>query len=154
MLAYTLGVRQLIVAINKMDSESVQFSEKRFTEIRTEISAILKKIGFSLEKVAFVPISGWTGENLTEGRSNFSGGNSNFVLINQPPPTWDGTLVQPWLTLLTCWKLLHDQMTSLFEFRFKMYSKFLVNNQHLWQKMMFLTCLFWRCRNNRHWSCR
>jgi elongation factor 1-alpha len=70
MLAYTLGVRQLIVAVNKMDSESVQFSEKRFTEIRTEISAILKKIGFSLEKVVFVPISGWTGENLTEATTN------------------------------------------------------------------------------------
>jgi len=69
-LSYTLGVRQIIVAVNKMDSDTVQFSEKRFTEIRTEISSILKKVGYAPDKITFVPISGWTGENLTEASTN------------------------------------------------------------------------------------
>jgi len=66
MLAYTLGVRQLIVAVNKMDSDTVDFDESRYNEVKTEMSAILKKVGFSPEKVPFVPISGFNGDNLTE----------------------------------------------------------------------------------------
>lgn len=66
MLAYTLGVRQLIIAINKMDSENVAFSEKRYNEIKTEVTAILTKIGWKTDNVPFVPIAGLSGFNLTE----------------------------------------------------------------------------------------
>lgn len=66
LLAYTLGVRNLVVAINKMDEKNVDYSEKRFQEIQIETSAFLKKIGFQLTNVNFVPISGWTGDNLVE----------------------------------------------------------------------------------------
>jgi len=66
LLAYTLGVRQLIVAVNKMDEKTVQYSQKRFEEVQLEVSAFLKKIGFNPDKVTFVPISGWSGDNLTE----------------------------------------------------------------------------------------
>jgi elongation factor 1-alpha len=70
LLAFTLGVRQVIVCINKMDDTSVGYSEERFNEIVREVSAFLKKIGYNPEKVPFVPISGWTGENLTEPSDN------------------------------------------------------------------------------------
>jgi len=66
LLAYTLGVRQLIVVVNKMDEKSVQYSQKRFEEIKTEVSSFIKKIGYNPEKVPFVPISGWTGDNMLE----------------------------------------------------------------------------------------
>lgn len=66
LLAYTLGIRELIVGINKMDADSVQYSKNRFEEIKQELSAYLKKIGFNPEKVRFVPISGWTGDNMIE----------------------------------------------------------------------------------------
>lgn len=66
LLAFTLGVRQVIVCINKMDDDTVNYGEERFNEIVKEVSAFLKKIGYNPERIPFVPISGWTGENLTE----------------------------------------------------------------------------------------
>lgn len=69
LLAYTLGVKQMIVAINKMDEKSVNFSEERFKEIKSELCAYLKKVGYKPVKIPFVPLSGWSGENLTEKSS-------------------------------------------------------------------------------------
>ena len=44
LLAFTLGVRQLIVAINKMDT--AKYSEARYEEIVKETSNFIKKVGF------------------------------------------------------------------------------------------------------------
>nr|ACS12893.1 elongation factor-1 alpha [Chironex fleckeri] len=66
LLAYTLGVKQMIVAVNKMDNTEPPFSESRFQEIEKEVSAYLKKIGYNPKAVAFVPISGWHGDNMLE----------------------------------------------------------------------------------------
>jgi len=65
-LAFTLGVRQVIVAVNKMDDVSVNWSEERYNEIKNEVSRMLKMVGFKLEKIPFVPTSGWTGDNLVK----------------------------------------------------------------------------------------
>jgi len=70
LLAYTLGVRQMIVAINKMDDKSVSWSEDRYNEIKKELSDFLKKIGYAPDKVPFVPISGWNGDNMLEKSPN------------------------------------------------------------------------------------
>jgi elongation factor 1-alpha len=66
LLAFTLGVKQLIVCVNKMDMKTVGFSEVRFGEIRTEVSFYLQKVGYNPAKIPFIPISGWTGANLVE----------------------------------------------------------------------------------------
>jgi len=66
LLAYTLGVKQLIVAVNKMDNTAPPYDEKRFNEITKEISAYIKKIGYNPKAVAFLPISGWNGDNMLE----------------------------------------------------------------------------------------
>jgi len=66
LLAYTLGVKQMIVAVNKMDTTEPPYSEKRFDEIKTEVSNYIKKIGYAAQGVAFVPISGWHGDNMIE----------------------------------------------------------------------------------------
>merc|ERR1712127_803996 len=70
LLAFTLGVKQLIVAVNKMDSTEPAYSEKRFTEITSEVSNYVKKDGFNPKSVAFVPISGWHGDNMIEESPN------------------------------------------------------------------------------------
>jgi len=70
LLAYTLGVKQLIVVVNKMDEKSTNWSEARFNEIKTETSSFIKKIGYNPEKVNFVPISGWLGDNMLEKSTN------------------------------------------------------------------------------------
>jgi elongation factor 1-alpha len=66
LLAFTLGVKQMIVACNKMDADSVKYSEERYEEIKKELSGFLKKVGYNIEKVRFVPISGWAGDNMIE----------------------------------------------------------------------------------------
>jgi len=63
-LAFTLGVRQLVVAINKMDDPSVNWSQERYEEIRKEISRMLRLVGYNPDNINFVPTSGWTGDNL------------------------------------------------------------------------------------------
>lgn len=70
LLAYTLGVKQMIVAANKMDHESVAYSEERFYQIKEEICAYLKKVGYKPMAIPFVPISGWEGANMTEHSPN------------------------------------------------------------------------------------
>src|SRR6266508_2285205 len=50
-LARTLGVEQLIVAINKMDATKPEYSEKRFTELKTELSGLLKGVGYKGENI-------------------------------------------------------------------------------------------------------
>ncbi|KAL8558242.1 Elongation factor 1-alpha [Nucella lapillus] len=66
LLAYTLGVKQLIIGVNKMDSTKPPYCEKRFREIEKEVATYIKKIGFNPKAVAFVPISGWCGDNMLE----------------------------------------------------------------------------------------
>jgi len=72
LLAYTLGVKQMIVVVNKMDDKSVNWSEARFTEIQNEVKNFLKKIGYNPDKIPFVPISGWLGDNMLERSSNMT----------------------------------------------------------------------------------
>ena len=70
LLAYTLGVRQMIVVVNKMDADTVKYSQDRYNEIKTELSAYLKKIGYDPKIVPFIPISGWHGDNMLERGNN------------------------------------------------------------------------------------
>ena len=71
LLAYTLGVKQLIVAINKMDTTTpAAWSEKRYNEIVKETSSFIKKVGFNPVTVPFVPISGFNGDNMIDVSSN------------------------------------------------------------------------------------
>merc|ERR1712181_32385 len=70
LLAYTLGVKQMIVACNKTDDKTVKYAESRYKEIKAEVSQYLKKIGYKPMKIPFVPISGWEGDNMLEKSTN------------------------------------------------------------------------------------
>lgn len=63
-LAKTLGIKQLVVAINKMDDESVNYSEKRYNEVLAQVKELLKLVGYKDSDVTYVPISAYLGENL------------------------------------------------------------------------------------------
>lgn len=68
-LAYTLGVKQVIVAINKMDT--TDWSESRFNEIVNETTKeIIKKAGYNPKTVPMIPISGFNGDNMIEPSPN------------------------------------------------------------------------------------
>jgi len=70
LLSYTLGVRQMIVCTNKMDDKTVNWSKDRYEEIKKEVSEFLKKTGYAPEKIPFIPISGWHGDNMIEKSTN------------------------------------------------------------------------------------
>merc|ERR1711934_551910 len=72
LLAFTLGVKQLIVGINKMDNTEPKYSKDRYEEIVKEVSSYVKKIGYNPKSIAFVPISGWHGDNMIEATSNMN----------------------------------------------------------------------------------
>ncbi len=61
-LSRTLGVGQLIVAINKMDR--VNYDEKRFGELKKDLLALLGTVGYKEEHLTFVPVSAYEGENI------------------------------------------------------------------------------------------
>lgn len=62
LLAYTMGIKQIILAVNKMDL--CEYKQDRFEEIKKECLSFLKKTGFDPTKVVVVPYSGFAGENL------------------------------------------------------------------------------------------
>jgi elongation factor 1-alpha len=70
LLAYTLGVKEMIVCINKMDEKSVNFAESRYNEIKEELTKFLTKCGYKTKDMDFVPISGWNGDNMVERSAN------------------------------------------------------------------------------------
>lgn len=63
-----LGVKQLMVGVNKMDCEAAGYKEARFVEIRDEMVHMLKKVGWKKDVIdkscPIMPISGWMGDNL------------------------------------------------------------------------------------------
>ncbi|RDD39543.1 Elongation factor 1-alpha [Trichoplax sp. H2] len=70
LLAYTLGVKQMIVGINKIDNTEPPYSQARYNEIVKEVSSYVKKVGYNPKAVAYVPISGWHGDNMIEESAN------------------------------------------------------------------------------------
>merc|ERR1712127_1036850 len=63
-LLFLLGVDQLIVGVNKMDS--CGWAESRFNEIKEEFQKMLQMIGFKVKKIPFIPYSGFNGDNLVD----------------------------------------------------------------------------------------
>jgi len=70
LLCFTLGVKQLVVAVNKMDSTEPKYSEARFSEITKEVRAYVKKVGYNPDAVPMIPISGFHGDNMLEQSTN------------------------------------------------------------------------------------
>ena len=69
-LAKTLGISQMIVAINKMDE--VSYDESKFEEVKKEVSEYLKLVGFDPTKIPFIPTSGYKGDNVAKKSENLA----------------------------------------------------------------------------------
>mmetsp|Transcript_91026 Transcript_91026/g.152422 ORF Transcript_91026/g.152422 Transcript_91026/m.152422 type:complete len:497 (+) Transcript_91026:1009-2499(+) len=81
-----LGIRQLIVGVNKMDStvDNVQYGEKRYVEISTEVKRILLQEGWKKDQIEkeipVIPMAGFHGENILK--------------ISEKMPWWKGVDIQ------------------------------------------------------------
>ena len=69
-LSMTLGIKQLIIAVNKMDM--VDYSEDRFNEVKDEVSDLLRSIGRDPASTPFIPMSAFEGDNIKELSDNMS----------------------------------------------------------------------------------
>jgi elongation factor 1-alpha len=71
-----LGVKQLLVGVNKMDCDVAKYSKDRYEEIGNEMKSMLVKVGwkkdFVAQSVPVLPISGWMGDNLIAKSTNMS----------------------------------------------------------------------------------
>jgi elongation factor 1 alpha-like protein len=85
LLIRSLGIQQLIVAVNKLDI--MNWSMKRFEEIKNRLIGFLTSTaGFSKDNISFIPCSGLTGENLvkreSEALNSWYSGNSLIEQID------------------------------------------------------------------------
>ncbi|MHA2177516.1 MAG: translation elongation factor EF-1 subunit alpha [Candidatus Thorarchaeota archaeon] len=71
-LAMTLGVPSIIVCVNKMDDESVKYSEDRYNEVVEEVGDFLASIGYKKDDVPFIPTSALDAANLKEKTPDFT----------------------------------------------------------------------------------
>jgi elongation factor 1-alpha len=69
-LARTMGIDQIIVAVTKMDLTDPPYDEKRFKEVTDVVTKFMKSFGFDMSKVKFVPVVSPTGENITHRSEN------------------------------------------------------------------------------------
>jgi elongation factor 1 alpha-like protein len=104
LLARSLGVQQLVVAINKLDVVSqflqkyrkdlniltylfvifqVDWSQDRYDEIITKLNLFLSQAGFKKDKVVYIPCSGLIGENLLKKSQNVLEWYSGPTLVEQ-----------------------------------------------------------------------
>ena len=63
-LAKTMGVGQIIIGINKMDM--VKFDQKRYEEVKVEVSTLLKSVGYKVDAVKFIPMASYPGDNVAK----------------------------------------------------------------------------------------
>jgi len=67
-LAKVLGIQQILVAVNKMDA--VNYDEATFKKVKDEVSKLLETLGYKLDKVPFVPVSAYVGDNIAKKSTN------------------------------------------------------------------------------------
>ncbi len=67
-LLRTMGVKNICVAINKMDA--VEYSEERFNKVKEEVGKLLQGVGIDPEKTTFIACSGLKGDNIVKKSEN------------------------------------------------------------------------------------
>jgi elongation factor 1-alpha len=77
-LTRTLGVKQLFVAINKMDM--VNFDQKKYEAVKTDVGNLLKLVGFKPDDIPFIPCSAYLGSNVVNKEPKLSWWTGNTVL--------------------------------------------------------------------------
>ncbi len=90
-LARTLGVKQLIVAINKMDDTKPPYDKAKYESVKDEMAKLAKSVGYKDEQLQFVPVSAFVGDNIKEkGKLDWWTGDSilkaidNFIIPKKP----------------------------------------------------------------------
>jgi len=97
-LARTLGIGEMIVAVNKMDL--IDYEEGRYHEVVEEVTQLLKQVRFDVDNTKFIPVSAFEGDNVAERSGNLSWFDGDVLLeaLNNLPesePPTDAPLRVP-----------------------------------------------------------
>jgi len=71
-LSRTLGVGQLIIAVNKMDISGVDYSEEKYKKVVEDVSNLLKTVGYKPDEIPFIPIASLPGDNVVKKTDKMS----------------------------------------------------------------------------------
>ncbi|HLC52044.1 MAG TPA: translation elongation factor EF-1 subunit alpha [Candidatus Nanoarchaeia archaeon] len=71
-LSKIFGVGELVVAVNKMDISGVDYSEARYKEVVEDVKKHAKQAGWNVDKVRFLPIASFPGQNITKKSEKMS----------------------------------------------------------------------------------
>jgi elongation factor 1-alpha len=97
-LARTLGINELVVAVNKMDL--VDYEENRYDEAVEEVKGLLGQVNFDTDDASFIPVSAFEGDNIAEDSENTPWYDEETVLealnsLPEPQPPTDAPLRLP-----------------------------------------------------------
>ncbi|HDM67195.1 MAG TPA: translation elongation factor EF-1 subunit alpha [Thermoplasmatales archaeon] len=67
-LARTLGVKQMVIAINKMDATKPPYDKNRYEQVKEEVYKLAKSVGYKDEDLQFVPCAAFVGDNCVKGK--------------------------------------------------------------------------------------
>ncbi len=99
-LARTMGIDQVVVAVSKMDITDPPWSKERYDKVVNTLKKFMKSLGYKVDKIPFVPVSGWTGDNIIEKSSNMPWYNGPTLVealdaVTPPPKPVDKPLRIP-----------------------------------------------------------
>jgi elongation factor 1-alpha len=97
-LAQVMGIRQIVVALNKMDE--INYDQKRYEEVKNDANKLLTGVGFKPDNIKFVPISSWRGDNVVHKTTNMPWYSGKTLLetlddLQAPPQPIDKPLRLP-----------------------------------------------------------
>jgi elongation factor 1-alpha len=79
-LARTLGVKQMIVAINQIDATQPAFDEATYKRVKDDVTKLMKSVGYNDDMMKFVPVSGFKGDNAAKPSANLPWWKGNTLL--------------------------------------------------------------------------
>ncbi|WP_256685023.1 translation elongation factor EF-1 subunit alpha [Halococcus qingdaonensis] len=97
-LARTLGINELIIAVNKMDL--VDYEENRYDEAVEEVKGLLDQVSFDTDNAGFIPVSAFEGDNIADSSDDTPWYDGETVLealndLPEPQPPTDAPLRLP-----------------------------------------------------------
>jgi elongation factor 1-alpha len=79
-LARTLGVKQMIVAINKMDDTKPPYDKNRYETVKEDVQKLAKSVGYKDEQMQYIPVSAFVGDNTAKGKGKIEWWNGDTIL--------------------------------------------------------------------------
>ena len=79
-LARTLGVKQMIIAINQMDATTPPYNKERYEEVKSDVVKLAKSVGYRDEQLQLVPCSAFVGDNTAKNKGKIDWWTGDTVL--------------------------------------------------------------------------